>query len=341
MESKDVIIVGGGPVGLYLASLLKGDVLVLERSPLVGNKADSGLYSTNLDNFLEIDEKCVEHRVTGAVLHSKNETIEVRKSTTAAYVADRQKFTAALYEKVKDKVLLQAAVKEIKIKDKVAVETNKGRFESKLLVGCDGASSIVRKHFGIQPKELLNGIIGITNEEDHSPQVDLYFDKSLINDGFFWKIPRGATTEYGALGKNVNFPLLEKFFKIKNYEKRAAPLNLGLFQTAFPRTILLGDAAGQVKPWSAGGIVYGFTCAQIAAKILGEALEKNDFSEQFLKTYDQEWKKKIGGPIRTGLLFRDLFIKMDNPKLDSTFRILRKLPLSKMDMDFPDFGQFL
>lgn len=341
---RDVIIVGAGPVGLYLASLLekKLKVLVLDKNPVFGRKADSGLYSTHLKEFLPLQKEWIEHEVSTAKLHSPSgEEVVVKKSSTAAYVVDREKFTVWLAKQVNSPIHLKTTVKEISITDIVTIKTNSGSFKSRLLVGCDGASSLVRKHFGVKPQQLLNGLIAITKEENHHPWVDLYFDKTLINDGFFWKIPRGKTTEYGALGKNVNYHDLEHFFKIKKYEKRAAFMNLGLFKTFFPHTILVGEAAGQVKPWSLGGIIFGFSCSQIARDIIFKAFERKDFSEAMLKKYDDAWKKKIGKTIRMGMFFRNQFEKMDNPQMDSYFRTFKKIPLlSRLDMDFPAFELF-
>ena len=326
-------------MGLYLASLLEKqlDVLVLDRNQALGKKADSGLYSANLSGFIPIEKGWVEHEVTGARLHSPGgKVLELNKPSTAAYVVDRERFTKWLAGRVKSRIVLGARVTCLEIGDTVKVTTTRGTFESKLLVGCDGASSIVRKHFSAKPKEIINGIIALKSEKNNDTQLDIHFDKNIIQDGFFWKIPRGKSTEYGALGKNVRYSDLENFFKIADYEKTAAFMNLGLFPTAFPRTILVGEAAGHVKPWSGGGIIFGFTCSQIARDVIFEAFQKGDFSEGFLKSYDELWKKKIGGTIKLGLHLRDFFIKMDNQILESYFTKFKKLPfLDRMDMDFP------
>ena len=339
----DVIIVGGGPVGLYLAGLLqeKLDVVVLDKNQVYGRKADSGLYSSHLEEFIPLQKEWIEHEVVGARLHPPTgEPITVTKSRAAAHVVDREAFTVWLASQVKQ-AHLNTKVESIEITDQVTVKTNKGTFEGKLLVGADGASSIVRKHLGVKPEVILNGIIAITDEQNRDTHVDLYFDKNYITDGFFWKIPRGQSTEYGALGTKVNYQTLERFFIIKKYEKRAAFMNLGYFPTAFERVILIGEAAGQVKPWSLGGIIFGFTAATLAQKVLFKAFEKQDFSQKMLEEYDRAWKKKFGKSIRLGMRFRKQFIEMDNTTLEKWFHLFRTLPfLSKLDMDFPKLELF-
>ena len=67
---------------------------------------------------------------------------------------------------------------------------------------------------------------------------------------------------------------------------------MGFQKTFFPRTLLVGDAASQVKPWSGGGVIYGFTCAGIAADVIKKAIEENNFSEEFLEEYEIRWKRE-------------------------------------------------
>ncbi len=339
----DVVIVGAGAVGLYLSGLLKGmNVVVLDKNKEIGKKADSGLYSANLRKFVPLDKKWTEHKIVSANLHSpEGEIIELKKQSTAAYVVDRERFTRWLAGRSGGEIRLNVSVNSVDIKDRVVIKTNRGVLESRMLIGCDGANSAVRRHFGVQPEEIINGIIGITKERNRNTFVDLFFDKKRINDGFFWKIPRGETTEYGALGKNVNYRHLEGYFGIRDYEKRAAFMNVGLIKTFFHRALLVGEAACQVKPWSCGGVIYGFTCAGIARDVIMEAFECGDFSENFLKKYDDMWKERLGKAIKLGMMFRKKLKESDNARLESYFRWGKRLGfLNKLDMDFPQAGVF-
>ncbi|MBI4182141.1 MAG: NAD(P)/FAD-dependent oxidoreductase [Candidatus Aenigmarchaeota archaeon] len=338
----DVAIVGAGPVGLYLASLLQKDldVLVLDASRTLGRKADSGLYSTHLEEHVPLRKEWVQHKVRAAVLSSPHARVRVEKPATAAYVVNRERFQQWLAGRLDAPPRLAERVERLQVDSKVTLHTSKGKHEASLLIGADGASSVVRKHWGILPQERLNGLIALTQEPCQDDHVDLLFDKSKIPDGFFWRIPRGETTEYGALGKNVQFPLLARFFGLRAFEQHAAFMNAGLIPTAFPRTLLVGEAACQVKPWSFGGIIFGFTAARLAAQTIRQAFRRQDFSQPFLQQYDDAWKQAFGGTISLGLSLREVFRAMTNPGLDALFRKLGKMDLRQADMDFPSLEVF-
>jgi digeranylgeranylglycerophospholipid reductase len=335
----DVIVVGAGPSGLYSASLLEKSlrVLVLEEHKEIGKPVQcSGLISKNLGGFVRIDEGFVENEVRGAILHSPKNEVKLEKPDGAAYVIDRGKFDRFLERGLKSEIVLNSKVSKVDVKrDFVSVKTQGKEFKSRMLLGCDGPDSFVRNHFGIRPRESLRGLIAITKEKSDSDFVELWFDKSLLPDGFFWKIPRGESMEYGMLSKNAKFQGLENFFSLKGYEKRAGLIPIGLQKTYFPRTLLVGDAAGQVKPWSGGGVIYGLTCAKIASDTIKKAFKERDFSEEFLKQYETLWRKNIGKNIILGLMFREFYKDMDSGDLERFFEKLKGRRLDELDMDFP------
>lgn len=331
----DIIVIGAGPAGSYLASLLKGmEVAVLEREPKVGHKACSGLISTNLDRFVKVPKDCIDHKVRGAVMRSSGGAeVELRKKGTASYVINRPRFDRWLAENAGDKIRFSTAAREVSVKaEGVEVKTSMGTLGARAVVDCGGANSICARKFGATPAELLVGLTATVKGPDRSDFVEMWYDRKALPDGFFWKIPRGESTEYGMLGSKATFSQLERFFKIKGYEKAAAPIPMGMVKTYYNRALLLGDSACQVKPWSGGGVIYGFTAARIAADILS----KGDFSEGGLEAYETQWREKLSKPITMGLMFREFYKEMDSGQVDMIFRKLGgSKGLNGLDMDFP------
>jgi flavin-dependent dehydrogenase len=301
----------------------------------------SGLISKNLDLFVRPPASCIEHRVRGAVIHGPGGSeISLMKPGTAAYVIDREGFDRYLASRVNSKIRLNSPVKSLSYSGAgVSVISGKGSVRARAVIGCDGPSSMVRRHFRASPAELLTGIIAILPMEDFSDRVELWFDRAVC-DGFLWRIPRGRSLEFGMLGSRVSFRSLEAFFSIKpGYVRRAGPIPVGPCKSYFRRTLLVGDAACQVKPWSGGGVVYGMTCAGHAVGTLTNCLESGDLSEEALSAYEDSWKAEIGEPISLGLMARAIYKTMPEAELEEAFRRLSRQDLNSLDMDFPLMGQ--
>lgn len=62
-----------------------------------------------------------------------------------------------------------------------------------------------------------------------------------------------------------------------------------LAKTYIDRVVVVGDAAGQIKPTTGGGIYHDLLCAEIAANNLQQALESGDLSARRLANYQREW----------------------------------------------------
>ena len=339
-------------MGLYLAGMLGKSGLsatVLEEHEGIGLPNHcSGLVSRNLGLFARLRSEWIEHEVSGAVIRCGQSFVGLKKPHTAAYVIDRSRFDASLAEGLD--VRLGVRVEGVKLwregvsgrlqarnrEEGISVKTGRGIFRSKILIGCDGANSIVAKHFGSRPKKLLMGVIGITTEENRSEDVEIMIDRKASPDGFFWKIPRGRTTEYGLFSSRADFLDLERFFRIKPAERRAGLIPLGPGKTYFQRALLVGDAAGMNKPWSGGGLIYGLTAARIAARTVAEAFEQDDFSEGFLERYERGWKKAFGRQIQAGMLGRRIFENMGNFEVQASLKAMGIFNpvLNGLDMDF-------
>ena len=114
----DVIVIGAGPAGSQTAWLLKKanlDVKVLEARDRVGLPVQcSGLISKNIDRFVKVPDSCIENNVKGAVVHGPDGMdIELLKSSTAAYVLDRERLDSFLAERVGDAIQLATRAKDL------------------------------------------------------------------------------------------------------------------------------------------------------------------------------------------------------------------------------------
>ena len=130
-------------------------------------------------------------------------------------------------------------------------------------------------------------------------ELEIYFDQRLAPGGFAWLVPtrdnRGLagllTHQRPEWHLNKLLSSLKAQGKITSTEVipgyGAIPLR-PLPKTYADRILVVGEAAGQVKPTTGGGIYYGLMCADIAADTLHQAFQAHDFSESRLASYQKE-----------------------------------------------------
>jgi flavin-dependent dehydrogenase len=97
---------------------------------------------------------------------------------------------------------------------------------------------------------------------------------------------------------------------------RPIPLSR-LGRTYADRVLVVGDAAGQVKSTTGGGIFYGLLCADIAADTLVHAFDRGDLSASVLKEYERRWMAELGWDLRLGRFGRKIFERLSDHRLDA------------------------
>jgi flavin-dependent dehydrogenase len=160
-------------------------------------------------------------------------------------------------------------------------------------------------------------------------EVEVYFGD--VAPGFFaWLAPVSPTkAKAGLLALDKAGACLKKWLGELEKQGKIASSDVKISYGGIPlkpptrtygeRVIAVGDAAGQVKPLSGGGIYYGLLCADIAAGVLHKALEDNDLSAKRLAGYQRAWRRKLGKELRTGYWTRRLYERMSNLQVDSLF----------------------
>jgi len=154
---------------------------------------------------------------------------------------------------------------------------------------------------------------------------------------FAWIVPfrRGGDqwARIGVSAKTKAVPYLRKLLldleRAGHLDRAAASVRSWVIpirplkRTYSERVLAVGDAAGQNKPTTGGGIFYGLLCAAAAAETAVEAFDKKDFGLSVMRGYETRWRKRVGREIKTGILFRRLGEKLTDGEIDELFRIVQ------------------
>ncbi len=358
---RDVIVIGGGPVGSRVAGQLAGaghSVTVLERGPEVGRKACcTGIVSRECATAFSIPNDVVLSMVSGARLFSPSgDGTRLWRPQAQACVLDRPAFDAAMARQAQDRgaeYVFDSPAGGVSIeKDKASVRVLRGGkpvdFEGRVVVVANGFSRLTERLGLGRIGDFALGAQAVV-ETEGSVEIEVYFGRDIAPGFFAWLVPTtSGTARVGLLSHDGPGPYLRKL--ISSLQRRgkivrveavvsygAVPLR-PLRRTYGERLIVVGDAAGQVKPTTGGGIYYGLLCADMAANTLHQALEAGDTSSRRLARYEKDWRRKLGEELKVDHWARRLFERLDDAQLDHAFQVAENRGIVEALLKAPDLS---
>jgi len=341
----DVVVVGGGPIGSHVAYRLAGmgyAVVVLERKQKIGEQVCcTGIIGQECVNSFAIDDNVILREANSAKLFSPSgNLLQLGREETQAYILDRTAFDAAMASRAQDngaEYISDSPVRDIEVEeDRAKIKASHQQvalnFEARAVVIATGFGSRLTEGLG-RVDDFVNG----AQAEVETPgidEVEVYFGREIAPGFFGWLVPTSSrTARAGLLSRHSPGLYLRKLMtsllaqgKIVSSEAKLSyggiPLK-PLGRTYGERLIVVGDAAGQVKPTTGGGIYYGLLCADIAAKTLHQALQHDDLSAKSLARYEQGWRRILGRELKIGYWARKLFERLSDGQIDRIFDIVK------------------
>lgn len=272
----DFAVVGGGPAGCIAAreAVKHGDVILFEEHAVQPVHC-AGLISASGFKALNIPKgDFVLNELRGARLFSPlGGIVEVTARKAKAYAVDRSLFDRHLLSVALSKGVVYEN-KRVGGISSGAVTAGGKRFSASRAILATGTNYNLQKKMRLNcPKEFLVGAQYEMHVDCQPDVVELHF---VVPDFFAWVIPLGGRARVGLCTKGNPTPHLESFIRRLARQKRlksACVLNRSYgiipvynprLRTHYPNINIVGDAAGQVKATTGGGVVMGGLAAHHA-----------------------------------------------------------------------------
>lgn len=325
----DVVVAGGSVAGLLSAREISSrgfSVLVIEEDYEIGTPEHCG----GLVSIAGLEElgiipfrKTFDHMMESAEIKSPN-----GKSFTIN--SKKQKVVEISRRELDKQIAFQAQKNGTEIKVRTSfqeitntgIRTNEENIDCKIFVDARGVSSLIHKD--------RTGILSSAQYEIYANwikkgKVEVIFDQEKYPGFFAWVIPSDeGKGKVGVAGKGINVSdtlneILKEKGKYSTVRKIFAPIWIKgpIEKFVDGKTVIVGDAAGQAKPTTAGGIFTSGMGGVFAGQAISKFLKTNEISH--LQEYQKRWTERFGKEFDKQLLARKILERIDNQTINKLF----------------------
>lgn len=321
----DVVVIGGGPIGAVTARCAAeagASVLLVDRRENLGRSSCcTGLVSQRALTSLGVSSGPVLRKIRAVTLHAPDgRTLDLAADHTKAVVIDRSRLEQELHE------LARTAGVDVRLGIE-AVSASRGTIvlecadglktvTASAVVGADGPNSRVAQWFGLPPPEQFVHAAQAVVETDRPvppDRVEVFLGNDVAPGFFAWAVP--AEEQRRRVGLGVSPPVdpsgyLDRLLTARFHGCRVLSRAGGRIpvspspRCAADSVLLVGDAAGQVKPLSGGGLYPGAICARIAGRIAAESALSGRPNPRTADAYESEWRSAVGRELAFGRSMR-------------------------------------
>jgi geranylgeranyl reductase family protein len=337
LKRFDSIIVGAGPAGSAAAILLAEaglSVLLLERSRFPRDKVCGDFVSPRgLRKLAELG--CYEEIARRGYVQVRKSLVFLDQEKLSEgdfpHLPGHPAFGHAIPRKELDEIMFRRAqavgaetiesceVTGVRVDPDAAtveaiVDRRNIEFRGRIIVGADGASSVVARCANLEMKDPRYIQLAMRSYSRGMPLTDaiLYFEEEYF-PGFGWVFPVTETTANVGVGmvkesmKKDHIHLRAFYERFVDFVQRLAleqgahieisrsagwPIKTygGARRNYFDRGLLIGEAGCFVDPISGEGIPLALETAEMAVDTIREALDSGDCSAHALSSYEKRWR---------------------------------------------------
>ena len=344
----DVVVAGGSVAGLLSAREISSrgfSVLVIEEDYEIGTPEHCG----GLVSIAGLEElgiipfrKTFDHMMESAEIKSPN-----GKSFTIN--SKKQKVVEISRRELDKQIAFQAQKNGTEIKVRTSfqeitntgIRTNEENIDCKIFVDARGVSSLIHKD--------RTGILSSAQYEIYADwikkgKVEVIFDQEKYPGFFAWVIPSyEGKGKVGVAGKGINVSdtlneILKEKGDFSTIRKIFAPIWIKgpIEKFVDGKTVIVGDAAGQAKPTTAGGIYTSGMGGVYAGQAISKFLQTNKISD--LQEYQKKWTDRFGKEFEKQLVARKVLERINNQTINKLFESITpeitKEISEKEDFDF-------
>ncbi len=355
MTRFDVIVIGAGPVGSYTAYQLADQgfsVCLLEQKRAAGQDVIcAGVVSKAAFKRYDLPTTSIVSRISSVSFVSPlGRRLEYEPDEIFSYVVDRRDFDSKLLKQARKfgaQVGLRHRVHRItESNNTYTVHTDRKKCRARAVVIATGVQADLAQQAGLsRPQKFLYGAQIEIPYPCKRTNIEIHLGQNFAPGSFGWVIPsHSGHARIGTIinrrGKTCLKKLLTDRLDISTKNLDAMKLKriaCGPVKRSVRGNVLsVGEAAGQIKTTTGGGIFYGLLCSEIAVDKLTKTLKQG----KSLQDYEITWRSALISELDIGIRLRRIAEQLSDDDIENLFTFVKKnrfwveLLVPRIDFDY-------